>query len=76
MACEKRQRTGSCMHFQCPFSELTTHGYECVEVVDGYCEVGDGCYPGCNFSWDEDDDEKTEAACKAFDVTFGESDDE
>lgn len=62
MACSKRERTGCCKHYQCPHSDKTDHGYDCVEVVGDFCEVGEGCYQPCELSWAADD---TETAAKA-----------
>ena len=42
MACEKRERTGSCSHYQCPYADDTPHGYECVEIFPG-----EGCEASC-----------------------------
>lgn len=44
MACETRERTGKCTHFQCQFSDVTPHGYNCVEIFPEGCE---GSEPGC-----------------------------
>ncbi len=60
MACYGRQKTGSCDHTQCPFSDES--GYECVEVVGGMCEVGDGCVRACPYSWPAKNTKKTEKA--------------
>jgi hypothetical protein len=54
MACIRLQRTGSCSHYQCPFSDETLHGYECVDLLrskDGrlVCEVGCECLEKCPY---------------------------
>ena len=51
MACEKRQNTGHCGHYQCPFSTGTEHGAECVDFFDGLCEVGLDCLVECQHSY-------------------------
>lgn len=51
MACDKRQRTGHCGHHQCEFKYETDHGYECVEIVGGFCEAGDNCLKQCPYSY-------------------------
>lgn len=68
MACHKRQTTGSCSHDQCPFPTETEHGYECVEIQDGYCEVGLDCLSTCQFSWPE---EKKHIVRETFERAFG-----
>jgi len=66
MACQKRERTGSCGHHQCDYSEHTEHGYECVDILyhDNvpFCEVGQGCYSKCPFAFQKGDGSKTEQA--------------
>lgn len=64
MSCEKRMRTGSCGHQQCPHPNAS--GYQCVTIVAGYCEVGQGCVEKCDFSWKDDDKETTYKAIEAF----------
>lgn len=66
MSCEKKNRTGSCSHFQCPFPALTHHGYECVGIFEGFCEVGAGCLKQCTFSYEEGDPVAKEAMDRAF----------
>ena len=72
MACAKREKTGSCSHHQCEFAAFTYHGYECVEVVDNYCEAGKGCWPVCPYSWKVDDEETDKKANEAYDKAFPE----
>ena len=64
MACESRRKTGHCPHSQCPHP--LESGYDCVDIIAGYCECGDGCYKGCQFSWPANDKETTEKAVKIF----------
>ena len=63
MTCERREATGYCDHYQCPFKDETEHGYQCVDVVEGIflfldeknkgiCECGDGCLEKCKYSFD------------------------
>lgn len=53
MACSQRERTGTCGHTQCPYSKLTKHGYECVDIYNGQCEAGLHCLEECPYSyWD------------------------
>jgi hypothetical protein len=72
MACIRREKTGSCNHHQCGFSIITSHGYECVDIVydgnRGYCEVGEDCISNCPFSWKTDDVEACKSAKQAFDL--------
>lgn len=49
MACEKRQVTGRCAHFQCPCPDETEHGYECVDIFDGICEGSRESCPSCQY---------------------------
>lgn len=55
MACYKRERTGDCSHYQCPFSSETKHGYECVDVLHyegiDFCEEGQDCIEKCPYSF-------------------------
>ena len=51
MACTKRQQTGTCTHHQCPVPYWTEHGFECVDIIDGTCEVGEDCIPQCPYSY-------------------------
>ncbi|MFA5376403.1 MAG: hypothetical protein WC455_11720 [Dehalococcoidia bacterium] len=65
MACAKRERTGSCGHYQCPFPAVS--GYECVDIFCGYCEVGEGCVDKCEWSCEAvDSDKALEAVYEAF----------
>lgn len=70
MSCAKRQATGHCRHFQCPYASQTDHGYECVELISGptsqICEVGEGCVEECPFSFKPDDAEAAEVVRIAF----------
>jgi hypothetical protein len=67
MSCERRNNTGKCVHFQCPFANLS--GYECVELASQngklYCEIGNGCVPECEYSY-PDGTEETDQAVAAF----------
>ena len=49
MACEFREMTGTCGHSQCPVPEQS--GYECIDIVQGFCEVGEDCVKDCPYSW-------------------------
>lgn len=64
MACERRQRTGSCGHFQCPHAAES--GWECVDVAwtrdRGFCEVGLYCVEACALTYYGDDEPAAEAA--------------
>lgn len=51
MACEQRLRTGHCAHHQCAFRTETDHGYECVELAEGFCECGEDCLEQCPHAW-------------------------
>ncbi len=62
MSCIRKDRTGSCDHFQCPYSQIS--GYECVDVAGIYCEVGLNCVKQCAYSFTEDEQKE---ASKAFD---------
>lgn len=64
MACQRRQETGTCSHHQCEFSYDTGHGYECVMVIDGFCEVGEDCLLVCPYSFRMP--EQIDKATKAF----------
>lgn len=66
MACQRRKKLGHCSHHQCEFTDYTDHGYECVEVIKEYCEMGSGCYEKCQYSWKEEDAETNSKALKAF----------
>lgn len=74
MACNKREETGRCPHYQCPFSEMTKHGYECVDVftseVNGapvsFCEIGEGCLTECPLSWKKGDNSAQEKAAEKW----------
>lgn len=50
-----------CHHSQCPFPEQS--GYNCVEIVGGYCEIGQNCVKQCQFSYSK---RKTVHAIEAF----------
>lgn len=63
MACSKRERTGFCTHSQCPFPEQS--GYECIEIIDNFCEIGEGCVVECEHSYTQAESEKAIAAFKA-----------
>ena len=65
MACEKRQRTGTCSHHQCPAPTLTEYGYECVDTFAGYCEVGLNCIPQCKYSFTDAEVDNVNATIKA-----------
>lgn len=58
MACIRRENTGSCEHYQCPFKDETPHGYECVDLLFGtivsFCEVGENCLEKCPYSFVKD----------------------
>lgn len=50
MACVRKEITGFCSHFQCPYPEVS--GYECVDLIKGkYCEVGDNCPARCSYTF-------------------------
>ena len=49
--CIRKQKVGYCGHPQCPHPDKTEHGYECVDIVDNYCEVGEDCVPECPYSF-------------------------
>jgi hypothetical protein len=74
MACTKKQNTGSCSHYQCPFKDQTEHGYECVDIYTeyvnkwliGFCECGEGCISDCSYSWKNGDNSLKEQAAKQF----------
>lgn len=71
MACEKRETTGSCGHYQCPYPEENgTFGITCVEVIEDFCELGSGCFPGCEFSWPENDETTMDKAVAAYTAAF------
>ena len=60
MACIKKQKNGSCSHYQCPFSDLS--GYECVDIIAGKCEVGRDCVAECAYSFTDDEADSIESA--------------
>jgi len=64
MACEKRERTGECGHFQCPHSGETEHGFECVEIFGPCCEAGLDCLEKCDYSFTEDERDRIEQSNK------------
>lgn len=55
---------------RCEFSDETEHGYEGVDVVGVWCEVGDGCLRKCPYSWPADDKATTAKAVRAFKDKF------
>lgn len=64
--CERKDKTGSCGCYQCPFSDVTSHGRECVDLASDdtrqYCEVGLNCLPVCPHSFTIIQIEEAEAA--------------
>lgn len=54
-----------CLHAQCPYPQES--GYDCVEVVAGYCEIGENCVKQCQFSYKKN---KTQFAIKAFEEKY------
>lgn len=66
MACSKRENGGACTHHKCAYRDKSPHGNECVNVVGGYCEVGEGCVPECPHSWSKNDRVRRAGATKAF----------
>lgn len=69
MACELRERTGKCRHSQCPFPYES--GFNCVEIVGGFCEIGEDCVERCDFSWRGTDARARRNALRAFEVKYG-----
>lgn len=69
MACSKKQAVGFCGHPQCPFPHETEHGYECVDIISGFCEVGEDCLSKCSFSWVANTP-RAEEAYAAFELEF------
>lgn len=67
MACVKKENTGHCSHFQCPFSEQMD--LECVDVMflddAGFCEIGLNCIAECPYSYGYEMEAKAQ---KAFGV--------
>lgn len=56
MACSIREATGTCKHFQCPYPTLS--GYNCVELIGSFCEIGEGCEglkANCPYAWRNND---------------------
>lgn len=53
MTCSRRLRIGSCQHFQCPHPGDTTHHCGCVDIIDGFCEVGFNCLRSCVYAYTE-----------------------
>ena len=53
MPCIRRAVTGCCGHDQCPhFIESGVYCIKLIQVDSGiYCEVGEGCYSGCRYSF-------------------------
>ena len=76
MACDKRCRTGSCVHHQCEYSDQTDHGYECVELFSGdghiFCEIGENCFTGCPYSYVPGDGSDAEKGAIAWNRDFEE----
>ena len=64
MACWEKERTGSCDHFQCPYPSETEHGFECIELIECYCEIGLDCLEKCPYSYTKEDEAKVDAAIK------------
>jgi len=60
------------MHHNCEFSGCTEHGYKIVEVIEKYCEIGQGCYEKCPFSWKADDEATSRKADEAYERAFPE----
>ncbi len=58
MACQTREKTGTCSHHQCQFSDQTREGYECVDVIDNFCEIGLNCVKECPYSYEQDEETK------------------
>jgi hypothetical protein len=50
---------------KCPHSES---GYECVDIVSGFCEAGEDCINYCEFSWNANDAEASTKAIIAFNL--------
>ena len=57
------------MHHNCQFNDQS--GWNLVEVVSGFCEVGSGCVKECPHSWRKKD-KKTEAKADAAYRRFAE----
>jgi len=51
VVCNIRRLYGDCDHYQCEFSHLTKHGYNCVEFYSGECEAGNNCIEKCEHSF-------------------------
>lgn len=61
LCCETRRTNGRCGHFQCPYSDETTHGQKCVNIIlygggidsvdTAVCDLGEDCLKKCLFSW-------------------------
>lgn len=66
MACTRREKTGQCSHHQCAFKDSTLEGYECVDLVEGYCEVGADCVRECPHSWETSDVDRSQLADEAW----------
>ena len=49
MACDRKEATGYCDHHQCAFKDITMR--ECVDVIENFCECGDGCVKECPYSF-------------------------
>lgn len=68
MACERKKQQGHCNHFQCQYPEAS--GYECVDIMGDYCEVGEGCINDCKFSFIEGDTEARENQMQSLRLEF------
>jgi hypothetical protein len=70
MACQVREKTGNCGHHQCEFSQETSHGYECVDILYWnkipFCEIGKNCHQKCKFSWIKGSNSEVEIAMKEW----------
>lgn len=45
MTCLQRKGMGTCNHYQCPHENI------CVDVIGGYCDIGEDCLPECEYSY-------------------------
>lgn len=61
MSCARKERTGFCSHPQCQYPDETGHGYECVDIEKGFCEVGENCLEKCDYSWQVGTEREREA---------------
>lgn len=64
MSCERKRQKGFCGHFICP-----NDNGSCVDIADGYCECGEGCDPGCPYSFSGKD---SDSALNAFETKYPE----